>query len=51
MIDVHNIDRVDPKDYDILITDINKDTLHSKISKLVDIPYYLKETTKVEADR
>jgi len=40
---------VDPKDYDVLITDMNNDTLHSEISKLVDIPY-LEEATKDEAD-
>jgi hypothetical protein len=48
-VDIHNIGGVDPKDYDVLITDIDNDTLHSEISKLVDIPY-LKEATKDEAD-
>jgi len=41
---------VDPKDHDVLITDIDNDTLQSEISKLADIPY-LKEATKGEADK
>jgi hypothetical protein len=49
-VDIHDIGGVDPNDYDVLITDINNDTLHSEISKLVDIPY-LKEATKDEADK
>jgi hypothetical protein len=49
-VDIHDIGGVNPKDYDVLITDINNDTLHSEISKLVDIPY-LKEATKDDADK
>ena len=49
-VDIHDIGGVDPKDYDVLITDMDNDTLHSEISKLVDIPY-LKEATKDEADK
>jgi hypothetical protein len=49
-VDVHDISGVDPKDYDVLITEIDHSTLHSEISKLVDIPY-LKEATKDEADK
>jgi hypothetical protein len=49
-VDIHDIGRVDPNDYDVLLTDINNDILHSEISKLVDIPY-LKEATKDEADK
>jgi hypothetical protein len=41
---------VDPKDYDVLITDMNNDTLRSDISKLVDIPS-LEEAAKDEADK
>jgi hypothetical protein len=41
---------VDPNDYDVLITDMNNDTLYSKVSKLMDIPY-LKEATRDEADK
>ena len=49
-VDIHDIGSVDLKDYDVLITDMNNDTLHSEISKLVDIPY-LQEATKEEADK
>ena len=48
-VDVHDIGPVDPKDYDVLITDIDDHTLHNEISKRVGIPY-LKEATKEEAD-
>ena len=41
---------MDPKSYDVLITEVDNNTLHSEISKLVDIPY-LKEATKDEADK
>jgi hypothetical protein len=53
-VDIHDIGPVDdPKDYDVLITDltdINDHTLHNEISELVGIPY-LKEATKEEADK
>jgi hypothetical protein len=49
-VDVHDISGMNPKDYDVLITEVDNDTLHSKISKLVDIPY-LKEATKDEANK
>jgi hypothetical protein len=49
-VDIHDIGGVDPKDYDVLITDIDNNTLQSEISKLVDIPY-LKEATKDEANK
>jgi hypothetical protein len=48
-VDIHDIGGVDPKDYDVLFTDMNRDILHSEISKLVDIPY-LKEATNPEAN-
>jgi hypothetical protein len=38
-VDIHDIGRVDPNDYEVLLTDINNDILHSEISKLVGIPY------------
>ena len=49
-VDVHDIGPVNPKDYDVLITDIDDHKLHSEISDLVGIPY-LKEATKEEAER
>jgi len=49
-VDIHDIGPVDPKDYDVLITDIKDHTLHNEISDLVGIPY-LKEATKEEADK
>jgi len=49
-VDIHDIGGVEPKDYDVLLTDIDNDKLHSEISKLVGIPY-LKEATKDEADK
>jgi hypothetical protein len=48
-VDIHDISGVDPNNYDVLITDIDNNTLHSEISELVGIPY-LKEATKDEAD-
>jgi hypothetical protein len=41
---------VDPKDYDVLLSDTDNDTLRSEISKLMGIPY-LEEATKDEADK
>jgi len=49
-VDVHDIGGVDPNDYDVLITDVDDNTLHNEISHLVGIPY-LKEATKEEADK
>jgi hypothetical protein len=49
-VDVHDISGMNPKDYDVLITEVDNDTLHSEISKLVDIPY-LTKATKDEADK
>jgi len=49
-VDIHDIGAVDPKDYDVLITDIDDHTLHNEISDRVGIPY-LKEATKEEADK
>jgi hypothetical protein len=49
-VDIHDIGGVDPKDYDVLITDVDNNTLHSEISKPTGIPY-LKEATNGEADK
>jgi hypothetical protein len=49
-VDLHDGVGVDPKDYDVLVTDMNNETLESEISELVGIPY-LKEATKDEADK
>ena len=49
-VDIHDIGGVDPKDYDVLLSDMDNNTLHSEISKLVGIPY-LEEATKDEADK
>jgi len=48
-IDIHDIGGVDPKDYDVLITDVNDNKLRTEVSELVGIPY-LKEATKDEAN-
>jgi hypothetical protein len=48
-VDMHDM-AWDPNDYDVLIMDMDNNTLHSEISKLVDIPY-LQEATKDEADK
>ena len=48
-VDVHDIGGVDPESFDVLITDIDKGTLHSDISELVGLPY-LKEATEEEAN-
>jgi len=49
-VDIHDIGPVDPKDYDVLIKDIDDHTLHTEISDIVGIPY-LKEAMKEEADK
>lgn len=49
-VDIHDIGRVDLKDYDILTTNVDNNTLQSEISKLVGISY-LKEATKDEANK
>jgi hypothetical protein len=48
-VDIYDIGGVSPKDYNILITDINNDILDSKISKFIGI-LYLKEVKGNEAD-
>jgi len=49
-VDIHDIGPEDPKDYDVLITDIDYSTLDKEISEIVGIPY-LKEATNEEADK
>jgi hypothetical protein len=49
-VDIHDIGGVDPKDYDVLLSDMDNNTLHSEISELVGVPY-LEEATKDEADK
>lgn len=38
-VDIHDIGPVDPKDYDVLITDVDNHVLQTEISELVGIPY------------
>jgi hypothetical protein len=49
-VDIHDIGGVNPKDYDVLITDVDNNMLHSDISKKAGIAY-LMEATKEEADK
>ncbi|KAF8455263.1 hypothetical protein BDZ91DRAFT_746834 [Kalaharituber pfeilii] len=46
-IDIHDVGGVDPKDFDVLITDVNDESLRNEISQVVGIPYLAKAT---EAD-
>lgn len=45
--DVHHIGSTDPKEYDVLITDINHKTLDTEIAEHIGLPYLSKAT---EAD-
>lgn len=49
-VDIHDIGAVDPKDYDVLITDIDNKALENEISDRVGIQY-LKEATNDEANK
>lgn len=49
LIDIHDVGGVDPKDYDVLISDVDDDILRTDLSELMGIPY-LKEATKDEAN-
>jgi hypothetical protein len=49
-IDIHDVGGVDPQDFDVLLTDMDNNTLHSDISALAGVPY-LKEAMKDEADK
>lgn len=46
-IDIHDVGGVDPKDYDVLITDIDSNKLRSEIAEVIGIPYLAKAS---EAD-
>jgi hypothetical protein len=48
-IDIHDVGGVDPKDFDILITDVNEGKLRSEIAEVVGIQYFAK-ATKAEAN-
>lgn len=47
--DVHDVEGLNPKDYDVLITDVNYNLLRGEISALVGIPY-LQEAGRTEAE-
>jgi len=49
-IDIHDIAGVDPKDYDVLITDMNENKLRTEIAELLGVPY-LQKATKDEANK
>jgi hypothetical protein len=48
-IDIHDVSGVDPKDYDVLITDMDYEKLRSKIAEVVGIQYLVK-ATEADAD-
>ena len=48
-VDIHDIGGIDPKDYDVLLTDIDHNTLDTEISRLAGIKY-LTEATKEDTD-
>ena len=48
-IDIHDIGGVSPKDFDVLITDMDNQKLRSEVAELIGIPY-LEKTTKNEAN-
>jgi len=45
-IDIHDISETDPKDYDVLITDIQRETSEGKIAEELGIPYLSKAKKK-----
>ncbi|KAF2187162.1 hypothetical protein K469DRAFT_749516 [Zopfia rhizophila CBS 207.26] len=47
-VDIHDIGGVDPKDFDVLITDMDESTLRNEIAELAGIQY-LKEASQDEA--
>jgi len=49
-VDIHDVGGVDPKDYDVLITDMNENTLRNDVAKLAGIPF-LQKATKDEANK
>ena len=48
--DIHDIGGVDPKDFDVLLTDLSDNTLRSEVADIVGIPY-LQEATEDEANK
>lgn len=48
-VDVHDVGGLNPKDYDVLFTDVNYNILRGEISVLGGIPY-LQKATKTEAE-
>ena len=49
-IDIHDAEVVDPKDYDVLVTDITDKKLRSEIAELAGVAY-LEKATKDEANK
>lgn len=49
-VDIHDSIRPDPKNYDVLIPDMNQCTLETDIAELVGVKY-IQEATKEEADQ
>jgi hypothetical protein len=49
-VDIHDIGGLDPKDHDILITDVGYDKLQHEIAEIVGIPYH-SPASKEEADK
>lgn len=47
--DIHDVSSMDPKDYDVLVTDISHHTLEYEISDTIGVPY-LTPTTKFAAN-
>lgn len=48
-VDVHDVGGLNPKDYDVFLTDVNYNLLQGKISVLGGIPY-LQKATRTEAE-
>jgi hypothetical protein len=49
-IDIHNVGGVDPKDYDVLITDIDSNKLRSEIAEVIGI-LYLAKASEADANK
>ena len=47
-VDIHDIRGPDPKDYDVILTDVDYDTLKAEISELGGIPYLQKATSTTQ---
>ena len=47
---LHDISPPDPKDYDVLITDLNDENLRHEVAEVVGIPYH-SEVTKEDATK